>query len=32
MFLKNGGERVIITSPGKLEAALKGEAGTHILP
>ena len=32
MFLRNGGERVIITSPGKLEAALKGEAGTHILP
>ena len=32
MFLKNGGERVIITSAGKLEAALKGEAGTQILP
>ena len=32
MFLKNGGERVIITSPGKLEAALKGEAGTQVLP
>ncbi len=32
MFLRNGGERVIITSPAKLEAALKGEAGTQILP
>jgi carbamate kinase len=32
MFLKNGGERVIITSAGELEAALKGEAGTQILP
>jgi carbamate kinase len=32
MFLKNGGERVIITSPGNLEAALKGEAGTQVRP
>ena len=32
MFLKNGGERVIITSPGKLESALKGEAGTQVVP
>jgi carbamate kinase len=32
MFLKNGGERVIITSARQLEAALKGEAGTQILP
>ncbi len=31
-FLRNGGEKVIITSPGKLEAALKGKAGTRILP
>ncbi len=32
MFLKSGGEKVIITSPGKLDAALLGEAGTQVLP
>jgi len=30
MFLENGGEKVIITSPEKLEAALEGAAGTQI--
>jgi carbamate kinase len=29
-FLAGGGEKVIITSPEKLEAALEGKAGTHI--
>jgi len=29
-FLRHGGERVIITSPEFLEAALDGKAGTHI--
>jgi carbamate kinase len=29
-FLRHGGERVIITSPDLLEAALDGKAGTHI--
>ena len=31
-FLKNGGERVIITSHANMLAALTGERGTHILP
>ncbi len=30
-FLQNGGKEVIITSPDKLFAAVKGETGTHIL-
>ncbi len=30
-FLENGGEEVIITSPEKLEKAVKRRAGTHIL-
>lgn len=29
-FLRNGGERTIITSPESLDEALEGEAGTHI--
>ncbi|MBI3669255.1 MAG: hypothetical protein HY237_05690 [Acidobacteria bacterium] len=31
-FLRAGGHRVIITSPEKVGAALRGEAGTEILP
>ncbi len=31
-FLEKGGERAIITSPGNTGRALKGEAGTQILP
>ena len=31
-FLENGGERVIITQPELLEAALRGKTGTHIEP
>jgi len=31
-FVQNGGPRAIITDPFHLEAALNGEAGTHILP
>lgn len=31
-FVQNGGPRAIITDPFHLEAALKGEGGTHILP
>ncbi len=31
-FLEHGGERVIITQPQLLEAALRGETGTHIEP
>jgi carbamate kinase len=30
-FLKNGGERAIITSPENLPRAIKGEAGTTIV-
>lgn len=30
-FLKNGGKKVIITTPEKLPQALKGETGTHII-
>ena len=30
-FLQNGGERVIITSPNKLAAAVRNETGTHIV-
>lgn len=30
-FLKNGGERVIIASPGRISAALEGRAGTTIV-
>lgn len=30
-FLRNGGKRVIITTPEKLPAALRGETGTHIV-
>ncbi|MCF7919415.1 MAG: carbamate kinase [Candidatus Cloacimonetes bacterium] len=29
-FLQNGGEKVIITSPSKLSAALQNQTGTHI--
>lgn len=31
-FLEKGGQRAIITSPGKLKEALAGEAGTQIYP
>jgi len=31
-FLENGGQRVIITQPHLLEAAMRGETGTHIVP
>lgn len=31
-FLEKGGKKVIITSPKKLKQALKGNAGTHIIP
>ena len=31
-FLIDGGERVIITSPERLSDALRGEAGTHLVP
>lgn len=31
-FVQNGGPRAIITDPFHLEAALNGEAGTHVLP
>ena len=31
-FLEHGGERVIITQPHLLEAAMRGETGTHIVP
>ena len=31
-FLETGGDRVIITQPHLLEAALAGETGTHIIP
>ncbi len=31
-FLRQGGKRVIITSPDCLPAALRGETGTHIVP
>lgn len=31
-FLTNGGKEVIITTPEKLRAALKGKAGTRIVP
>lgn len=30
-FIANGGKRVIITTPEKLPAALRGETGTHII-
>lgn len=30
-FLKNGGKRVIITTPEKLPQALRGETGTHMV-
>jgi carbamate kinase len=30
-FLQNGGEKVIITSPNKLAAAVRNETGTHIV-
>lgn len=30
-FLQNGGEKVIITSPDKLAAAVRNETGTHIV-
>lgn len=30
-FLRQGGKRVIITTPGKLPEALRGETGTHIV-
>jgi carbamate kinase len=31
-FVQNGGPRAIITSPDHLQAALRGETGTHIIP
>ena len=31
-FLESGGQRVIITQPHLLEAALRGNNGTHIVP
>jgi carbamate kinase len=31
-FLRSGGKRVVITSPGNLLSSLQGEVGTHILP
>ena len=31
-FLEAGGDRVIITQPHHLEAAMRGERGTHIVP
>ncbi|MCU0513062.1 MAG: carbamate kinase [Anaerolineae bacterium] len=31
-FVQNGGPRAIITNPDNLERALRGEAGTHIIP
>ncbi len=31
-FLEQGGERTIITKPDMMESALRGEAGTHIVP
>jgi carbamate kinase len=31
-YLANGGKKVIVTSPGKIVAALRGEAGTSIVP
>lgn len=31
-FLKSGGKRVIITTPEKIEEALDGRTGTHIVP
>lgn len=31
-FLKSGGKRVIITTPEKIEEALEGKTGTHIVP
>ncbi|MCB2153562.1 carbamate kinase [bacterium] len=31
-FIERGGKRVIITTPGNLAAALRGEAGSEILP
>ena len=31
-FLETGGERVVITQPHLLEAGLRGETGTHIVP
>lgn len=31
-FLKSGGQRVIITSPEKIEESLEGKTGTHIVP
>jgi carbamate kinase len=30
-FLDGGGREAIITTPGNLERALRGEAGTHIV-
>ncbi len=31
-FLEHGGKRVIVTQPHDLELAVRGDAGTHILP
>lgn len=31
-FVEGGGSEALITSPGRLEAALKGEAGTRVVP
>lgn len=31
-FLRGGGRKAIITSPGKVRDALQGEGGTHIIP
>ena len=31
-FIEHGGKRVIITRPHHLEDAIRGKAGTHIVP
>lgn len=31
-FLESGGRRAVVTTPGKILAALKGRAGTHFVP
>ena len=31
-FLEHGGKRVIVTQPHHLEDAMRGDAGTHIVP
>jgi carbamate kinase len=31
-FLKEGGKKALITNPANIENALRGEAGTYIVP